>query len=81
MGFHNFLIMVTWSARIRALRAHGMTLAEIGEAVGLSPASICDIERERTKTPRGDAALALHALYARQLRRSKHARRRGPEAA
>lgn len=56
-----------------------MTLAEIGEAIGLSPASVCDIEQQRTKTPRGDAALALDALYARRTR--KAARQRQSEAA
>ena len=66
--------MLTWSTRIQALRAAGMTHAAIGVAVGLSTSAVCDIERGRTKKPRGDAALALDALYRRQL--TAQARRR-----
>lgn len=59
--------MITWATRIEALRATGMTHAAIGVAVGLSTSAVCDIERGRTKKPRGDAALALDALYRRQI--------------
>lgn len=55
--------MVTWSARIKALRASGMKLAEIGEQIGLAPSSVSDIEQGRTEAPSGDAALKLHELY------------------
>lgn len=65
--------MITWATRIGALRAAGMTHAAIGVAVGLSTSAVCDIERGRTKKPRGDAALALDALYRREL--SARARR------
>jgi len=40
-----------------------MTLAEIGERVGLAPSSVSDIEQERTAEPRGDAAVALYSLH------------------
>lgn len=55
--------MANWSTRVRALRRTGLTLAEIGDRVGLSTAAVCDIEKKRTTAPRGDAALALDALY------------------
>lgn len=55
--------MVTWSDRVKALRATGMKLAEIGECIGLAPSSVSDIEQGRTKLPGGDAALKLDELY------------------
>ena len=55
--------MITWNHRIRALRRSGLTLAQIGDRVGLTAAAVCDIEQKRTKAPRGDAALALDALF------------------
>ena len=55
--------MVTWSDRIKALRATGLKLAEIGELVGLAPSSVSDIEQGRTSVPGGDAALKLDELY------------------
>ena len=49
-----------------------MTLAEIGEHIGLSTMAVCDLGNGHTKSPRGDAALKLHALHAeRCARRSK----------
>lgn len=54
---------ITWSERIKALRAQGMTFAEIGKIVGLSPSGVSDIEHGRSKAPGGDAALLLDALY------------------
>ena len=61
--------MSTWSDRISDLRATGMSLAEIGEAVGLSVSSVCDIEKRRTLSPRGEAALKLHSLHSRKCKR------------
>lgn len=55
--------MANWSTRVKALRRSGLTLAEIGDRVGLSLSAVCDIEKKRTTAPRGDAALALDALY------------------
>lgn len=54
---------ITWSERIKALRAKGMTFAEIGKEVGLSPSGVSDIEHGWTKAPGGDPALRLDALY------------------
>ena len=64
--------MLTWKTRIDDLRACGMTLAEIGEHIGLSTMAVCDLGNGHTKSPRGDAALKLHALHAeRCAKRSK----------
>lgn len=40
-----------------------MTLAEIGEMVGLAPSSVSDIEQRRTVAPNGEAALKLDSLH------------------
>ena len=55
--------MTTWANRIEELRKQGMTLAEIGDAVGLATSSVSDIEQGRTHSPRGDAAMRLHELH------------------
>lgn len=69
--------MSTWSQRIRALRRSGLTLANIGAQVGLSPAAVCDLEKKRTRSPRGDAALALDALYRARVLQPKGERSDG----
>lgn len=53
----------TWRDRIRALQAAGMTLSEIGEAVGLATSSVSDIANGRSSSPRGDAAMRLYELH------------------
>jgi hypothetical protein len=63
--------MVTWQARIKALRAAGMALSEIGAKVGLATSSVSDIARGVTKEPGGDAALKLDALYREKARASR----------
>jgi len=55
--------MSNWSSRISDLRRKGMTVAEIGDAIGLAQSSVSDIESGRSKEPRGDAAVALHELH------------------
>jgi hypothetical protein len=71
--------MITWQDRIGALRATGLTLAEIGEKIGLTAQSVCDLEAGRTKSPRGNAAVLLDQLYrlrvARSRRRTTYLRR------
>jgi len=71
--------MITWQDRISALRATGLTLAEIGEKIGLTAQSVCDLEAGRSKSPRGDAAVLLDQLYrlrvARNRRRTTYLRR------
>ena len=59
--------MSTWATRIQELRETGMTLAEIGDAVGLATSSVSDIEQGRTESPRGDAAMKLHQLHLDRL--------------
>jgi RIO-like serine/threonine protein kinase len=65
--------MNTWQSRVADLREH-MTLAEIGAAIGMTTGGVGDIASGRTKSPRGECALKLHALhrkhYTKQLRKS-----------
>jgi hypothetical protein len=53
----------TWSKRIRALQQAGMTLAEIGEKIGLATSSVGDLANGWTESPRGEAALKLDKLH------------------
>lgn len=55
--------MMTWRQRIEDLRGTGLTLSEIGQLVGLSTSSVSDIANGHSESPRGDAAVALHALH------------------
>jgi transcriptional regulator with XRE-family HTH domain len=55
--------MSTWSSRIKELRETGLTLAQIGERSGLAPSTISDLEKGRSSSPRGDAALRLFELH------------------
>lgn len=55
--------MSKWAERIRELQAAGMTLAEIGNAVGLATSTVGDLANGRSASPRGEAALKLHALH------------------
>lgn len=56
-----------WSQVVRDIEAQGWSLTQIGDAIGLSVASVSDIKQGRTKEPRGMAAVELHKLHA-QLR-------------
>jgi len=40
-----------------------MTLAEIGEEIGLSPSAVSDIEQGRTSEPTGTPAVRLYELH------------------
>lgn len=40
-----------------------MTLAQIGEEIGLATSSVGDLANGYSESPRGDAALKLHALH------------------
>jgi transcriptional regulator with XRE-family HTH domain len=55
--------MTTWASRITDLRVTGLTLAEIGERIGLAASSVSDIEQQRTSEPKGGAALKLVSLH------------------
>ena len=67
--------MITWQDRIGALRATGLTLAEIGEKIGLTAQSVCDLEAGRSKSPRGDAALLLDQLFRTRVLRTRRLRK------
>lgn len=70
--------MNKWGRMVSDLREWGMTLAEIGQAVGLAASSVSDIQQERTQTPNGDAAVRIHELH---KKRARNARRAGRPAA
>lgn len=40
-----------------------MTLAEIGESIGMATSSVSDVANGYTKEPGGNAALKLHELH------------------
>lgn len=68
--------MSTWATRVRDLQEVGMTLSEIGDEIGMATSSVGDIANGRSASPRGDAALKLHALHQLKcspLPRSGHA--------
>mgnify|MGYP002813957640 CR=1 FL=1 len=77
---------MNWSTRVRDLQARGMTLAAIGEKVGLSTSAVGDLATGYRKEPRGEAALALDALHRERCKRKARrgglppARLRAPEA-
>ena len=50
-----------------------MTLAEIGEAIGMATSSVSDIANGHTKEPGGNAALKLHELHRARCRKSARA--------
>lgn len=55
--------MKTWAEIISDLQQSGMTYAEIGEAAGTAGSTIGDLASGRSKSPRGNAAIKLHALH------------------
>jgi len=55
--------MNKWAKRIRDLQKSGLTLAEIGEKIGMSTSGVSDIANLKNDSPRGDAALALDKLH------------------
>lgn len=52
-----------WRTLVNDLRGKGLTLAEIGAAIGMTTGGVGDISSGRTKSPRGEVALKLHALW------------------
>lgn len=66
--------MNTWASRIRDLQAAGMLQSEIGDAIGLAVSSVSDLANERTKEPRGDAAMKLHELHTQRCPLTHRAR-------
>lgn len=62
-----------WSDMVRALEGWGWSLTAIADSIGLSIQALGDIKQGRTKAPTGMAAVNLHSLYRRELRRSRKA--------
>lgn len=56
----------SWSEKVGVLRASGMTYAEIAEVTGSKLSTIGSIASGAAKSPRGDLALKLHALYVKR---------------
>jgi len=48
---------------VRALQALGMTYAEIGAEIGLSPSAVGDLANGYAKAPTGMAAVQLYQLH------------------
>jgi hypothetical protein len=63
--------MITWQSRIRELRNSGLTLAQIGEAIGLATSTIGDLAVGRQKAPGGEAAVKLHELHKRRCKANR----------
>jgi transcriptional regulator with XRE-family HTH domain len=55
--------MDTWSEKVRALEAAGMTLTEIARQTGMSLPGVSDVKQGRTKNPGGMPAVRLHTLF------------------
>ena len=72
-GKRNLSAMITWASRIQDLKDHGLTLAEIGELVGLATSSVGDLATGRTESPRGEAALKLHDLHRQRCKKAAKA--------
>lgn len=56
--------MSTWKQKVLDLNATGMTYAEIGAVIRLAPSTVGDLASGKSKSPRGDAAIALAQLHA-----------------
>ncbi|MGH8037057.1 MAG: XRE family transcriptional regulator [Stenotrophomonas sp.] len=54
---------MTWKELIEALEARGWLVTQLAGQIGKSPAAICDIKADRTKEPKGMAAVILYQLY------------------
>ena len=60
---------------VRELMAQGMTLAAIGERVGLAKSSLSELAAGLKQEPRGTAAILLYRLHGRRCgRRNGRAR-------
>lgn len=60
--------MKSWAEKVGELKASGMTYADIADAVGSRISTIGSLATGKAKSPRGDLALRLHALYTRTRR-------------
>lgn len=55
--------MKPWTEIISDLQAAGMTYAQIAEEIGVAGSTVGDLATGRSKSPRGGAAIRLHALH------------------
>ena len=51
-----------WKTHIECLLSAGVSVSSIAERIGVTPNAVREILAGRTKSPRGNAALALAAL-------------------
>lgn len=58
-----------WQQRITDLESLGQTLAKLSRQVGLSAQALSDIKTGRTAEPKGMAAVRLHSLHAKAMRK------------
>lgn len=63
MASHNARMDITWKELLARLEARGWGVSELARRIEKSPAAICDIKADRTKEPKGMAAVILHQLY------------------
>ncbi|WP_242876746.1 XRE family transcriptional regulator [Stenotrophomonas maltophilia] len=54
---------ITWKELVKVLEGRGWLVTQLASQIGKSPAVICDIKAERTKEPKGMAAVILYQLY------------------
>lgn len=52
-----------WPTVVAELESSGLTIKEISEKVGLAISSVSDLKRGASQSPRGMAAVKLHALH------------------
>jgi len=60
---------INWQQRITDLEASGHKLAALAKRVGLSAQALSDIKAGRTTEPKGMAAVRLHDLHTKTMRK------------
>jgi DNA-binding transcriptional MerR regulator len=55
--------MVTWQHRIQSLLDAGFTLQSLADQLEVRASTLNDLHKGHSKSPRGDLALAIDALY------------------
>jgi hypothetical protein len=66
----------SWALQVLELRATGMSLKDVGDAIGLSVSATGDIAASRTAAPKGESALKLAALHGLVVGRKSGTRRK-----
>jgi transcriptional regulator with XRE-family HTH domain len=57
--------MSTWALYIKTIRAAGYSFADIAAETDLTRSAVNEIDKGRTKEPRGNSAVLLRDLYHR----------------